>query len=246
MQSAVRVIAAVAAITALAACDSDNDNITSGNSNVPVTFVHAVPDAPDVTARATGNSAGGSTAEFVFDYRESNAVSLPAGSTSVFVFANTPGGALPVIGPVDVQFAEGSSYAIIASGEVDPMGEPIAPIVLENPDTAVDATLTRVEVVHAAPGAPPVDIFVTAPGAPLAGAAPIAGGATPFGANSGQLEVPAGNYQIRVTAPGSTTPLFDSGTVAFQRQYRARCRANHSFRSGWLRLVRNSRRCNAG
>jgi hypothetical protein len=42
---------------------------------------------------------------------------------------------------------------------------------------------------------------------------PIAGGATPFGANSGPLEVPAGDYQIRATAPGGTTAVFDSGTV---------------------------------
>lgn len=214
MNSAVRAIMAIGAVAALAACDSDNDDVVSNRVDVPVTFVHAVPDAPDVTARATGNSAGGSTTEFVFDYRESNAVNLPPGSTSVFVFANTPGGPVPVIGPVDVQFDEGSRYSIIASGEVDPLGEPIAPIVLANPDTTVAAATTRVEVVHAAPGAPPVDIFVTAPGDPLAGAAPIAGGATPFGANSGQLEVPAGDYQIRVTLPSSTVPVFDSGTVA--------------------------------
>ncbi len=85
---------------------------------------------------------------------------------------------------------------------------------ISNPEADVTAGNVRVEVVHAAAGAPPVDIYVTAPGADLTQSMPIAGGNTPFGANSGQLEVPAGDYQIRVTLPGSVAPVFDSGTVA--------------------------------
>ncbi len=210
MKRNLQTLAIVASMSALAACDSANDDIAQ--QFVDLTVIHAVPDAPDVTVSAT--TFNNITSEFDLDYRESTALVAQAGQTRISVDANTPGGPLTVIGPVSLTFQSGTDYTIIASGEVDPAGEPIAPIVLSNPDTAVPAGTTRVEVVHAAPNAPPVDIFVTAPGADLAASAPIAGGATPFGANSGQLEVPAGDYQIRVTLPGSTMPVFDSGTVA--------------------------------
>ena len=206
-----RVIGAIAAAGLMAACDSDNDG-TPRNIDPPgveVVFVHAVPDAPDVNIRA-----GSIFAAVNLEYRESNALELEPGTTSVSVEANTPGGAVTVIGPVDIDFDLDTTYAIIASGEVDPMGEPIAPIVLTNPKAEVGAGNARVEVVHAAPNAPPVDIFVTAPGEPLSGASPIVGGSTPFGASSGQIEVPAGDYQIRVTLPSTPQPLFDSGAVA--------------------------------
>jgi len=214
MKSLVRGVPAIAALMAIAACDSDNGNV--GPAPVPpiqetasVRFIHAVPDAPDVNIRV-----GNALVAFSLDFAEATRfLQLSTGTSSVRVDANVPGGTATVIGPVNVTLAADTDYTVIATGEVDPAGEPIAPLILANPDTAVAAGNVRAEVVHAAPNAPAVDIFVTAPGAALTGATPIAGGSTPFGASSGPLEVPAGDYQIRVTLPGSTTPVFDSGTV---------------------------------
>jgi hypothetical protein len=68
-------------------------------------------------------------------------------------------------------------------------------------------------VVHAAPDAPAVSVYVTAPGADLAGASAL--GTFSFGEDLGPVEVPAGSYQIRVTLAGNPAAVvFDAGTVA--------------------------------
>lgn len=70
----------------------------------------------------------------------------------------------------------------------------------------------RVRVVHLAPTAGSVDIFVTAPGADLAAATPTLS-AVPFRGVSGYLTVAAGTYQVRVV-PAGTAPASRAGAVA--------------------------------
>ncbi|MFZ1376329.1 MAG: DUF4397 domain-containing protein, partial [Geothrix sp.] len=53
---------------------------------------------------------------------------------------------------------------------------------------------------------------VTAPSADLATAMPTLTN-VPFKGFSGALEIPAATYQVRVTATGSKTPVYDSGSV---------------------------------
>ena len=82
---------------------------------------------------------------------------------------------------------------------------------------AVDDVAGPAQVVHAAQGAPEVDVFVTAFGADLGSSAPVNGAGTAvfFEDYTGQLEVPAGDYQIRITpddTPG--TVVYDSGEIS--------------------------------
>ena len=58
-----------------------------------------------------------------------------------------------------------------------------------------------------------MDIYITAPGADISGIAPTLAG-VPFRGFSDYLEVPAGNYQVRVTVAGTKTVAIDSGTLA--------------------------------
>lgn len=76
--------------------------------------------------------------------------------------------------------------------------------------SAVPAGSTRLQVVHAAPNAPRVAVYVTAPNANLAASAPT--GTFSFKEILGPVNVPAGDYQIRVTPAGAPqTVVFDSG-----------------------------------
>lgn len=197
-------IALFAAVT-LTACDSD-DNIF-----VPVQFIHAVANAPSVDI-----SNGAQVLYTDVDFKQATGFDpILYGSTSIAVDANLPGGAeATVIGPANISLIPGSRYSVIAAGSVGSMATPVQAIVVDDVASPVTAGNVRVQVVHAAAGAPPVDIHVTGPLDPIVPVNAIAGGSTPFGAVSGQIEVPAGDYRVRVTLPGMTDALFDSGTVA--------------------------------
>jgi hypothetical protein len=88
----------------------------------------------------------------------------------------------------------------------------IEPLLVQLNTEAVAAGSARLRVVHAAPNAPRVSVWVTAPNAALSASAPV--GAFSFKETLGPASVPAGEYQIRVTPAGATTPVvFDSGNV---------------------------------
>lgn len=214
MKLATRVLAGSALILLLGACDSDDDLAPIPPPPPPVPsvdfqVVHAVANAPavDVSNEFT-TFANGLGFKETSGFLRFNVRTMP-----VEVEAQVPGGNVTVIPSTDIMLTADTSYSVVAIGEVGSMTNPIAPLVIANPATPVGAGNARVEIVHAAPNAPPVDIHVTAPGDPIVPANAVAGGSTTFGANSGQLEVPAGDYRIRVAGPGSTVPLFDSGTV---------------------------------
>jgi hypothetical protein len=68
--------------------------------------------------------------------------------------------------------------------------------------------------VHAAPAAPAVAVYLTAPAADLSSSTPLGTGILAFMGAIGPNDVPSGAYEIRLTPAGSTTPvLFDSGTI---------------------------------
>jgi len=182
-----------------AACHNDN-------SEAPpkVQVLHASPDAPAVNVLIDGNSAVQN-----LEYGQGTAyVAETAASHSIEVQAQTPGTATTVIGPTSVSLNPNTIYTIAAEGPVATIG----PVIVTRPETPVDSGSTRVLVLHAAPKAPSVSVWVTAPGAALSSSTAL--GTFTFSGSLGPATVPAGQYEIRVTPGGATTPvLFDSGTI---------------------------------
>jgi hypothetical protein len=199
---------------AMAACSSSS----SGGANPPalatpsftMQVFHASPDAPAVNVSLSGTTAVSGGSLDGIDYKSgSEALALAPGNYDVQVDGILPTGDVTVIGPASVSFEADSKYYVVAVNDV----ANIAPVVLEQANTPVAAGSTRVRVLHAAPMAPQVDVFVTAPGADLAASAPL--GTIAFGEDLGPVEVTAGDYQIRVTLPGApATVVYDSGTVS--------------------------------
>ena len=196
----------------IAACDNDNDSappVVSPPPPPPPTFgmqvLHASPDAPAVNVLANGNAVLSDV-----DYKAGSArLTLNTGTYTIQVDGITPGGPATVIGPVDLTFAADTLYNVIAVGDV----ASIEPVILEQPTAGPAAGNARVRVLHAAPMAPQVDVYATAPGADLTASAPL--GTFAFKGDLGPAEVPAGDYQIRVTLPNDpATVVFDSGTVS--------------------------------
>ena len=208
--------AAILAFAVLAAgCDSSSNsrqNITPTPPPAPTLFsaqvLHASPDAPAVDVSGIGPTLAG------VDFKQGSPVITGGpGTYTVQVDGLTPAGPATVIGPVDLTFAADTLYTILAVGEV----ANIDALVLEQPATAVPAGSARLRVVHAAPNAPEVSVFLTAPGADLQAEAPV--GIFEFGGDLGPVDVPAGGpYQIRVTlpftAPDPATVVFDSGELS--------------------------------
>lgn len=193
----------------LAACDSDSSFVPPINNSGPtgtLKVLHASVDAPAVNVLADGSSL-----VVGLEYGQgSNPIDLPVGTYSVQVDAILPNGTATVIGPVDVAIAADTTSTIAAIGKV--ADGTLAPAVLTQPRTAVSAGSARAFLLHGAPDAPRVDVFVTAPGADLSASAPL--GAFSFGESLGPVEVAAGDYQIRVTPEGdASTVVYDSGTV---------------------------------
>ncbi|MFO1394210.1 MAG: DUF4397 domain-containing protein [Steroidobacteraceae bacterium] len=202
-------IPAAALALVLAGC-SDSNNGNNGSFEPPpppatfrVQALHASPDAPKV------NLSFGSSTISGIDYKDgTGALRANVGTYTVKVDGIVPGGTTTVIGPVDINFAANTLYSIVAVGDV----ATIEPVILQQPDTAVPAGSVRLRVLHAAPMAPQVDVYLTAPGADLSASAPA--GTFSFKENFGPVDVPAGAYQIRVTPAGSPgTVVYDSGTV---------------------------------
>ncbi|MEM9209520.1 MAG: DUF4397 domain-containing protein, partial [Pseudomonadota bacterium] len=202
----------------MAGCDSDPNQPNPFDPPAPpppqslVQVLHASPDAPEVTIEGISGTLG------PIDYKfGSAAFEVDAGDyTGIEVFGVLPDGMAtmdPVFPAADLTFAADTLNTIIALGQ----DLAITPLVLTQPSTGVPAGSTRVQVVHGAVNAPPVSVFLTAPGADLQAEAPVTTFA--FGETSGDpVDVPAGGpYQIRITLPftppDAETVVFDSGEI---------------------------------
>jgi hypothetical protein len=190
----------LAATAFTAACDDDDDN-TGPEGEARVRVVHASPDAPDVDVLLDDTVVLSDVPYLAAsDYLETT-----DGDHNLKV--NAAGTSTTAI-DADVTLTDGTDYTVIASGLV----AQIEPIVLEDDNTAPAAGNVRVRAIHGAPSAPAVDVYVTAPGADLATATPTLTN-VPFGAVSDYLEVPAGDYQVRVTPAGTKIVAIDSGAL---------------------------------
>lgn len=202
-------------VAVLSGCwlDSDDNDTTTvtppPEPEVQSTFVrvhHTSADAPNVNVLADGAA----VLEDVPYHASSGVLELDEGTYSITVQGILPDGSTAdVIGPADLDFAGETRYEVFAIGQV--ADESLEPLILSNPVSAVADGESRIQVVHAAYGAPTVDVYLTAPGDELASASPAV--TLEYAADSGQVDVPAGDYRVRLTPAGETTVVYDSGTL---------------------------------
>jgi hypothetical protein len=189
---------ALVAVLGLAACSDDDGptEVTTGR----VRAVHLSPDAPGVDVLLDGTQVLSNVTYLV----SSDYLDVPSGNRT---FRVEPVGSNTAVIEATVPVAEDVDYTLLAVNNV----AAIEPLYLTDDNTAPAAGQARIRVVHGAPNVPAVDVYVTAPGAPLA--APVLTN-VPFKAASGYLAVPAGTYQVRVTPTGTTTVAIDQEITA--------------------------------
>lgn len=187
--------------------DSDDDVVPEPVEKSNIQIVHTVYDAPTVNVFVNDQLFGG--LENV-DYQGASPwIEVDSGSYPVRVEANLPGDNADVIS--ETLMLDGDmNYSVLAVGSVAQSS--IEPLLVANMKSAVTAGNVRLQVVHAASTAPTVDVYVTAPMADIEAEQAIATAA--FKDYTGQVELAAGDYQIRLTPAGSKTVVYDSGTVS--------------------------------
>jgi hypothetical protein len=214
-------LALVVAVGAIAGCGTTDaaDPLLPPGPTGRVRFVNVITD----TTRGRVNAIVGPTAPIVLGvnltYTGSAPASLPAPNTALYSSILTGARQLvlrrtadtaTVVSMIDFTVVENADYTVYGIGGAG--NTPVTGFVTRDTNAVVAATSSRVRVVHLAPTAGAVDIFVTAPGADLVAATPTLAN-VPVRGVSGYLTVPAGAYQIRVV-PAGTAPASRPGAVA--------------------------------
>ena len=178
--------------------------VTGPSARVQV--MHASPDAPPIIVQVDD-----ATAVTWLDYAQGSAeLPLPAGTHTITVQALTPNSPTTLIGPTSIDLSANMDYVIAAEGPVASISAEIFPHEL----AVVPSGSTRIQFLHATPRGSDIDVYVTTPGADLSSENPV--GRFAFHGSIGPLEIPAGQYEIRLTAAGTQAPvLLDSGTISF-------------------------------
>ena len=191
---------------ALVACDDDDNNTssvdrsTSAESTTYLRALHLSPDAPLVDVAVDGAV----VLEDVSYRAASGFLELSSGVVDIDIrVANTATSALSAM----LMLNEDTKYTVVA---VDQVAQ-IAPLVIEDNDSP-SAGFAQLTVVHGAPQAPDVDVYVSAPDAVFASLSPLLEDVS-FKDISAELEVPAGEYRVRVTLADATDVIYDSGTL---------------------------------
>lgn len=178
----------------ISACGGDSDS-----SDANVRILHNSPDAPAVDALVDGERVvEGATFPNATGYIPVEAgarrVSVAPTNTETFVIDST------------LRLEADTRYTVAAVNKV----ASIEPLLLVDETSPPSSGKAKVRVVHGAPSAPAVDVYVTPPGAPLN--QPTLRGVL-FKQFSDYLEIDAGTYQVRVTPTGTKTVAIDSGDL---------------------------------
>jgi hypothetical protein len=185
-------LASALAVTTAAA------QMTNGRLRV----VHASPDAPSVDVLVDGVKVLEN-----LPYREySEYLPVPAGTHEVRV--NVTGTTTTVLQATPTIMA-GMDYTAAAVGFAGGRSPALSILLLTDNNALPGSGNIKVRVVHGAPSAPGVDVYVTTPFEALDNMRPVLTN-VPFRAASGYLEVPASLYQARVAAAGTKTIAIDS------------------------------------
>ncbi|KAA8598574.1 DUF4397 domain-containing protein [Vibrio cyclitrophicus] len=182
-------------------CNDDDEPTTQ------IQAVHASPDAP--LANVLINSQARWTG---VDYANASGyTSVTAGQTSVQVDVQLPGDAVLTVLPQNqFELSSDTDYTVMVVGDADGSNNPVEALVVTRPasGTATSSSLD-VQVVHAASGVGDVNLYVTGPSDPLS---------TPLGTLGYKdftdvLNIPAGQYRVRLETVSGSAIAFDSGEI---------------------------------
>jgi hypothetical protein len=190
----IRVGAAVLILAGVVGCGEATAPVLLLDARVRV--LHAAPEAPRMEVVLENES------RTLLEYAEvSDFITIGSGERRLQLIVS---GETEALIDLETTLDPDAQYTVLAAG----VGEDIQPIVLLDDPAPADTGETRIRLVHAAPTAGDVDIYVTEPGADLGGAAPTVTSVA-FGNASDYMVLDARTYQVRVAVSGSDVLLID-------------------------------------
>ncbi|MCW3173158.1 DUF4397 domain-containing protein [Shewanella subflava] len=196
----------------LTAC-SDDDDVVQQVTPTPapvelshVRVIHAGSDAPMVNVMANG-------AELLADVDyavSSGLLEVNSATFDIDVDAILADGSTATVLEAQLVAEDKMEYTAVALGSV--ADNSLMLKLIENPMADIASGYARVQVLHATPSVGLVDVYVTAPGDDISSMSATL--SADYMDASPQLEVAAGDYQIRITAAGAKDVVYDSGTVS--------------------------------
>lgn len=194
-------LAAALALLALAGCGGD------ANNDAGIRLIHAAPDAPRVNFRLNGQAVRSG-----LDYRQGTPLLLlTQGSYDVAIEGLIPPENQTVLSLPGLNFSGDRDYTVVVTGQVT--DDSLDGLVFETSRMAAPDGKSRIQVLHAAPDVPPVDLYVTEPDAELAASVPV--GTLAYLEDTGPLDVDAGVSRLRVTLAGEpANVVFDSPDIS--------------------------------
>jgi Domain of unknown function (DUF4397) len=175
----------------------------SGAANTALLrFVQASPDAPQVNVLIDGASVAGNLA-----YGNATGyISLGSGSRHIQVVPVS--GSSPIFDQT-LSFNLSSDQTLLLTGPA----AGINPVMLTDGGTTTTTGDGYVRVVNASATMGAADVYLVPAGSSIVGVKPVAAGLA-FDKNTGYQLVVAGNYEVFMTAPNTSTALLSTGSIS--------------------------------
>ncbi len=167
-----------------------------------IRFINASPNAPGLDAYLRGN-------EYAHDIVYAQASEYVPVKTGQPYAEFKVTGTDQTVAEAGIGIAKKGNFTLIAVNPASEMGT----LFVSDDYEAPAKGNARLRLLHVAPGAGTVDVYITAPGASIAGIEPTVADLAYLG-SSGYLEAPAATYQLRICPAGTKTVAIDSGPVA--------------------------------
>ena len=192
-----KLLVALSAAVVLAAGCGDDDDSTGPEGEARVRIVHIAPEVAEIDFLLDGN-----TIESDIPYGTATAYEdVGAGDRNVEV---RPTGSATAVITGSVPLTDGADHTLLVGGPADELQVEV----LEDELDAPAGGFAKIRLIHGAPTAGAVDVYLTEPGADLLEETPDISGAE-FGAVLNYTQIPEGDYELRVTPAGSLVPVVD-------------------------------------
>ena len=134
-------------------------------------------------------------------------ISVKSGSRHIQIVPLS--GSSPILDE-SLSISSGANQTLLLTGPASS----IKPVVLTDGGTTVTTGDGYVRVVNASSTMGPADVYTVVAGTSIAGVQPVTGG-TPlaFDKDTGYQLIAAGNYQVFMTAPGTTNAFLSTGPI---------------------------------